>query len=262
MSKKVLLIAMLLFAAGAAQAEEGQLGVTLDVTYMSKLMDKGGEYYRQQGGILETVDIDLWGTGFGVAVGHREATASGYVNSERFDYVLYYGTSLFDDQPYKTNCKIAWVYHHFPDQARKVGNSHESVLSLSCLELFPLGICPFYTVAYETPAGSGYGNRTASGFWHNFGLDCGVKLPGLPGLTSAGGEEQTYHFTADIAYRDGLGGGAVDHDWTHATIGVSTSFEVTEDLDLVPGLYHQISMDDSVCTNDVTYCTLSMKYHF
>jgi hypothetical protein len=82
----LLIVVLFLFVGGMAHAEEGQLSGVFDVTYMSKLMDKGGEFYRQQGGLLETIDLDLWGTGFGMAVGHREATASGYVNAERFDY--------------------------------------------------------------------------------------------------------------------------------------------------------------------------------
>jgi len=45
-----------------AQAEEKKLGATANVTYMSRLMDKGGEYYGKQGGLLEGVYLDLWGT--------------------------------------------------------------------------------------------------------------------------------------------------------------------------------------------------------
>lgn len=271
----MLLMAVILSGiAGPAKAEESsiadqgegakKLDITFDITYMSKLMDKGGEYYGQQGGLLETLDLYFRGSGFGVAVGHREATSSGYVNRERFDYALYYGSSLFDDHAYKTNYKLVWVYHDFPDQPRNVGNYYEYVMSLSWDELFPWGIRPFYTMAYETPAGRGYGNRASSGFWHQFGLDCGVKIPGLPGLPSASGEpkDQVCHFSADIAYRDGLGGGAVDHDWSHVTLGVSTAFQITENMSFVPGLYHQISMDDSVAKGDVTYVSLSMKYRY
>jgi len=70
------------------------------------------------------------------------------------------------------------------------------------------------------------------------------------------------YLSADFSYRDGLGGGSKDHDWSHATLGVSTKFKLADNLTFVPGLYHQISMDDSVCKRDVTYCKLSMKYKF
>ncbi|MHC5062330.1 MAG: hypothetical protein ACYTFK_14850 [Planctomycetota bacterium] len=72
----------------------------------------------------------------------------------------------------------------------------------------------------------------------------------------------TCNLSAEIAYRDGLGGGAVDHDWSHATFGISTALALTETLTFVPGLYYQISMDDSVTKGDVTYAALSMKYKF
>ena len=118
-TKRILIVAVILLGiAGVGLAEEGRLGATFDITYMSKLMDKGGEYYGQKGGLLETIDIDLWGTGFGVAVGHREAMSSGYVNKERFDYKIYYGNSLFDGETYKTDYKLNWIYHHHPDYTR------------------------------------------------------------------------------------------------------------------------------------------------
>ena len=67
-------------------AQDKDLGITLDFTYTSKWMSKGVEAYGQKGGLFKTIDFDFWGTGFGTKVTHRNATSSGYVNSERFDY--------------------------------------------------------------------------------------------------------------------------------------------------------------------------------
>jgi len=260
---KALLVAMLVLSMGGmTQAEESQLKGVFDVTYMSRLMDKGGQYYGHQGGWLQTLDLDLWDTGLGLAVSHREATSGGYVNSERFDYVAYYKNRLFAGEKYATDYKVGWVYHQFPDQPTEAGNYYEGVVTLSWCDLLPAGICPFYTVAYETPAGSGYGNRTSSGWWHQFGFDCGVKLPGLPGLPGIGPafEDQTFRLSADVAYRDGLGG--TDHDWSHATFGLSTVYEITEGWTFIPGVYHQISMEDTVSKEDVTYAVLSLQSKF
>ena len=118
MSKvRILLIAIILLSTiRPAKAEEKKLAVTLDFTYMSKWMTKGREGYGQQGGIFETIDIDLWGTGFGTAVTHQQATASGYVNKERLNYNVYYGSSLFNNQALKTNYKISWFYKQYPDE--------------------------------------------------------------------------------------------------------------------------------------------------
>jgi len=261
-TRVLLMMALVVSMWGTLQAEESKLGGVFDVTYMSRLMDKGGQYYGQQGGLLETVDLDLWDTGFGLAVGHREATSGRYVNSERFDYVAYYKNRIFADEKYATDYKVGWIYHQFPDQPRKAGNSYEGVVTLSWCDLLPAGICPFYTVAYETPAGSGYANRASSGWWHQFGFDCGIKLPGLPGLPGVGPEPdyQTYRLSADVAYRDGLGG--TDHDWSHATFGLSTVYEIAEGWTFIPGVYHQISMEDTVSKDDVTYAVLSIQKGF
>ena len=42
----------------------------------------------------------------------------------------------------------------------------------------------------------------------------------------------------------------------------ATILKISDNVSFVPGLYHQISMDDSVCKRNVTYCILSMKYKF
>ncbi|MBC8469363.1 MAG: hypothetical protein H8D56_07815 [Planctomycetes bacterium] len=259
MSKKVFLIAsLLLCAAVAAQAEDSQLGVTLDFTYLSKWMVKGSEGYGQQGALLKTIDLDLWGTGFGTAFTHREATASGYVDKERLEPALYYHNGLFSDDPYAIKYKVQWTYKSYPNRARDVGNTQEWMFAVSWPKILPDGLVPKYEAYYEYPAGSNYDNSDFTGWFHIFGLGYDLAVtPVLPEMT-----EQILHLSVSIAYRDGLGGRAIDHDWSHVTFGLSTGVQITDNLVLVPTLYHQISMDDSVCRNDVTYCKLSAKYKF
>jgi hypothetical protein len=72
MRKTVLLIAVIpLCMPGIAVPEKRELGVTLDLTYMSKYLSKGSESYGQQGALFKTIDVDLYGTGFGLRVKHR-----------------------------------------------------------------------------------------------------------------------------------------------------------------------------------------------
>ena len=249
-----LIITSVLNLTGLAQAEENKLGVTFDLTYMSKWMTKGKEGYGQQGAFFETIDIDLWGTGFGTAVTHQSATASGYVDKQRFNYKLYYGGNLFDGEPYKINYKVNWIYKHYYGRARSKGDTQEWEFVFSWPDILPIeNLVPKYIAHYEYPAGSNYDNRAITGWVHRFGLSYELSIPELT---------EPLNLSAEIAYRDGLGGGSVDHDWSHATLGGSTKFKITKNLSFVPGLYHQISMDDSVCKRDVTYCKLSMKYRF
>ena len=255
MNKKVLLIAVLLLSmVGAAHAEEGQLGATFDITYMSKWMTKGAEGYSEEGGLFETIDLDLWGTGAGIAVGHQSATGGHYVDKQRFNYKLYYGGGLFDDQAYQTKYKLNWIYKNYYGRARDKGNSQEWIFVFSWPQILPVeDLAPYYIVHYEHPAGSSYDNYNISGFVHRFGLGYSLDVPELP---------NPLHLSGEIGYRDGLDGPGKDHDWSHATLGASTKFQITDDLAFVPGLYYQISMDDTVCRRDVTYCKLSMKYKF
>lgn len=252
---KILMIAVILLSTVCvAQAEEKKLGVTLDLTYMSKWMTKGSEGYGPYGGLFETIDVDLWGTGFGVAVGHQGATSSGRVDKQRFNYKLYYGGSLFDGEAYKTKYKFGWHYKNYYGRARNIGNSQEWTFKFSWPEILPIeNLAPFYILHYEHPAGSNYNNSNITGFVHRFGLNYKLNVPQLPNPLG---------LSAEIGYRDGLGGPSKDHDWSHVTLGASTSFKISDNLSFVPGLYHQISMDDTVCKRDVTYCKLSMKYKF
>lgn len=253
--KKILLMAMvtLLGTAGLTQGKDKKLGVTFDLTYVSKWLSKGSEVYGQQGALFETIDLDLWGTGFGAAVTHRSATASGYVDKERFDYKVYYGNSLFDGESYLTKYKFFWGFETYPDRPKKIGNVQAWKFAFSWPKLLPAGLIAKYIAHYEYPAGSGYNNSEYTGWLHRFGLGYDWNVPELP---------NPLHLSAEAAYRDGLGGGTKDHDWSHATLGISTKFKITDNLSFVPGLYHQISMDDSVCERDVTYCKLGLKYKF
>jgi len=253
MKKRILpIIVLLLSTAGLAQAKDDKLGVTFDLTYMSKWLSKGAEVYGQQGALFETIDLDLYGTGFGVKVTHRNATASGYVDKQRFDFRPYYKSQLFEGESYATNYNISCGYEHYPGLARnKANTTFEWIFAFSWPDILPEGFTPRYIAHYEYPAGSNYEYSYITGWVHRFGLGYDMTVPELP---------KPLHLSAEVAYTDGLGGAA--HDWSHATFGISTGLKITDNLSFVPGLYHQVSMDDSVCRRDVTYCILSMKYGF
>ncbi|MHC4216067.1 MAG: hypothetical protein ACYSWP_22165 [Planctomycetota bacterium] len=127
---------------------------------------------------------------------------------------------------------------------------------LSWPELLSCGLVPSYTLAYCSPAGTGYDNRKSAGFLHIVGLGYSLNVPQLPNPIS---------LSADVTYRDGAGcttASPKDHDWSHATLGASTKFKISENVSFVPGLYHQISMDDSVNERDISYFQLSLKGKF
>ena len=102
----VLALLVLLAATGMVRAEEEkELGITFDVTYASKYMSKGGRFFGSKSAIYETLDLDLFQTGFGLTVHNRRANSSGFENKERNNYGVYYKNSFFDDASYKTKYK-------------------------------------------------------------------------------------------------------------------------------------------------------------
>ena len=249
----MLLVLLLVCFGGIARGEEKELGVTLDVTYVSKYISKGKESYGQQGGVFSTIDLDFWDTGFGAWVRRRDPASSGYVNKARYEYAFYYGDTAFEGSNYAMKYKLGWTYKNYFDNARNVRNTQEFWYKFSWPKLLPWSLVPVYIAYYETPAGSGYDNRDIAGWHHSFGLNRKLEIADIPPITAS----------AFVDYKDGLGGGNIDHDWSHATFGLSTKVRISDNLSFVPGLYHQVTMDKSVSSRkDITYCTLSMKYEF
>jgi len=251
--KRFLLVgATLLSVVGPVQAEQDKLGVTLELSYLSRWLSKGVKAYGQQGALFKTIDIDLYGTGFGLNVTHRNATASGYVDKQRFDYRPYYKGQLFDGTTYAMNYNLSAGYEHYPGLERSSANTTwEWIYAFSWPNIMPEGFVPGYIAHYEYPAGSGHINRYVTGWVHRFRLCYDLHIQEI---------DKPIQLSSEVAYTDGLGGAA--HDWSYATFGASTQLQINERLSFLPGVYYQISMEDTVCTDDLTYCILSIKYVF
>jgi hypothetical protein len=237
----------------AANEQKRDLGVALDVTYMSKYIDKGGRYFGSKSAIVENLDIDLYGTGLGLLVHNRRANSSGYENREKFKYGAYYRDSLFDGEPHNTTYRITWYYHNYVDEPRDKANKHEWIFDFAWPELLPGGPVPRYTAWYMYPAGSGWENSDVTGWLHRVELGYDLTISELP--------EQVFHLFASSSYNDGLGSGR-DHDWAFGTFGVSTKLKLTESLSFIPALYYQSSWEDTVNEHDELYCRLCMRYKF
>ena len=260
--RTILVIVVSLFIAPTVtqaqqQAQANKLAVTFDLTYMSKWLSKGVEAYGSHGALFKTINLDFYGTGFGVKITHRNATSSGHVDSQRFDYRPYYHGKLFADQRYVTNYNLSAGYEHYPGLARNRSNTTwEWIFAFEWPNLLPNDLVPAYVAHYEYAAGENYtepsGADMPSGWVHRFILGYDLQNTDLP---------SPLHLSSELAYTDGLGGAA--HDWSYATLGASTKLKLSKNMMLVPGIYHQITMDKSVGQHkDITYCHISMKYKF
>jgi hypothetical protein len=285
MKKRVLISTVVLLAIGGLlHAQDTGLHGVLDVTYQSKYLWRGFDVYNDKSAVQPSLDLDLFGTGLGLrAEGHR-ANSSGHENTERWDYTLYYQNVICPDEAHATHYMFGYRYFNYPQQSSHtrggvvnpvVGTDpgtfdiHEVHAVLAWPKILPVeGLVPAYVLVKLAPVNSGttVGSAsattgTASGFAHIFVLDYGVALPGL----SADTPEQVLNLHSEVVFNDGVGpaGQNVDHDWSHAVFGISTGFELAENVVLTPAVYYQVTMDSSVNSDqDETWFTLGMSYSF
>ncbi|MHC4228548.1 MAG: hypothetical protein ACYSWW_08995 [Planctomycetota bacterium] len=281
MEKKIFAVAVILFALGGlAQAQDGELHGAVGLTYQSKYLWRGIDVYGDKSAIQPSVMLDFYGTGFGVSVDGHKANSSGFETTERWDYTLFYKNVICPDESYALLYLLGWRYFHFPDaplDGMPPGMSGDidlqemhAVMSWPNILLVE-GLVPTYVLVKLWPAKSdsfvgsqdifGLTPGTASGFAHIFMLDYGFPIEGLlPEIP-----EQTLRLHSEVVFNDGVDprGIGVDHDWTNAVFGISTDFEIAENVTFTPGLYYQVTMDDTINDDqDETWVTLGMAYKF
>ncbi len=277
--KKGILLAVVIFLStvGFAQAQEGELTGTIDVTYRSvytwygidRVLGAHGE------GVTETtLDLDLYDTGLGASVKwilpNTGSVGNGsLVNAEELWLTLSYSGSCLEYETYATNYTIAWTYYDFPDMPSSFGDTQEIAASLSWPEICPAGVVPSYTLVRmwksesgrpDSPTGArGLPQGDISGWVHIAGLGYDMPmedlLPDLP--------EQILHLSGALVWNDGAGGIGVDHDLSHLVLGASTDFDLGNNLTLTPGIYHQITFERTVnADEDLTWASVGLKYAF
>jgi len=149
----------------------------------------------------------------------------------------------------------------YPDMPsnRNGTDAQEFFASFAWPEICPGGIVPSYTVIKMWASEGGCLVKDLSGWAHILGLgyDLPIEdlLPDLP--------EQILHLSAAFVYNEGAGGIGVDHDYSHTVFGVSTDFDLGNDLTLTPGIYHQNTPERSVnADEDLTWVSVGLKYAF
>ena len=272
--KKVIILGVLMLAGwtGSLLADTGELHGVVGAEYDSKYVWRGFTVYGSKSAIHPFVDLDLFGTGFGINITGHRANSNGYEVGEHWDYTLYYHNQLFSDQTYATNYMLGYVYYNFPEFPSH-GSSSMDLQEIHGLLSWPKllgveGLVPSYVLVKMWPSNSDtlVGARspsggTASGFAHILMLDYALRTT-CP-ITN---QERVINLHSEVVYNDGVSPTPArnpDHDWSDAVFGVSTDVDLGSNLIFTPGVYHQVTMDKSV--NDeksITWASLILKYKF
>ena len=238
-----------------AQDEPPKLAIDLDTTYVSKYIWRGYDLFDDHAAFQPSVNLDLFGSGFSVnAWGSIPMGSGNGINDfQEYDYTLAYSTSVFADQPYALDLGANYIYYDFPKvNSRAVPDTQELGLSCALPNLIKIGnsaLVPSYYIGKLWPTYSSLGFDVAGGY-HSFALGYELSIPKT---------DYSLNLSTDINYNDGMFG--ADHDWSHATIGLSSSLPVGP-ATFTPFLYYQISLDESVNNEDELFGGISASISF
>lgn len=262
-------------------ALHGKIGYTYDTLHVWR----GFLTWGHHSGSNVFMDLDLMGSGFHIeTVGHwANSTGSnpdglGYANEQRWDYSPYYMGALNPGDTFETHYLVGYRYFNYPSMSSHTRGSidlQEMYAGLAFPKLLGIpGLVPGYAIVKGWPSNSdtyvGGGNPDGgsySGFAHIFMVDYALPLSGVTAETP----QQTLNFHVETVYNDGVdprpGGFYTSHDWTHVLLGLSTDFDLGNNVTFTPALFHQVTMeDDSVKgvspDHSMTWAELTVKYKF
>lgn len=255
----LLTIVAVISMTGVGFAAEGDLGVTVDTTWVSKYIWRGIDLLDDKAAIQPSVDIDLYGSGFSANVWMSYAGASGgggtsTVDADEMDYTLTYTNSVYEGDTTQLNYSSWYRYYDFTDMATKDADAQELGFAVSMPNLCPGGVVPSYAFIQMWNAKSGGAASGLGGSIHVVGLSYALEVDGL---------EQALDLGFDATFNDGAGvvGGAVSSDWSHLTWSIGTSMQIGSGV-LTPAIYYQTSMEKTVNTEDEFWTGISYSLSF
>lgn len=272
--KKVILLSSIicLLCMGVSFAQDTQssdLQVKFDMAFGTKYVWRGFNVYGSTAAYHPSLDLFSKSTGIGFSTeGHK--AVSDYETTERWDFSLYYQGKTFAGEMYEMNYRLAYVYYLYPElnsHKRTSIDLHELHSVLSFPKIFGIeGLVPSYVLVKLMPVNSDtiIGDRsptdgTASGFAHIFMLD--YAMPYVCPIT---GVDRKLNLHTEFVFNDGVAptGANVDHDWSNAVFGASTTYDINSNLSFTPGVFGQLSFDDSVNSEDQLWSTIAMTLKF
>ena len=263
--REILLAGVVLLGAVVPAQSRDDLGVTIGANYLSRYIWRGFDVYSDDGPAIQPyADIDLYGTGFGVQVFSSLSQTGGYENSEELDIGIYYYNSVYDGERYATDYRVGWMHYGYPDEPRTAKNMQEMFAEFSWPEICPFGTVPSYTIIRAWPSEGDSSIQGYGGWLHIFGIGYDLTVPDLIST----GTDRILNLSADMVYNNGYapgpaaGGASVDSNVSHFLFGAAMDIDITENLIYTPGVYYQVSLEDTVNNEDETWFSLNLRYEF
>jgi len=241
---------------------EGKISVDVSATVQSKYMWHGFDLYGDHGVFMPAVGVTLGDTGFSGKYIRAYPLSSGFEKFKEAHYAVFYSGAFLKDTRYATNFTTNYFYHSLPEFMRHKSDTQEVGSTFFWPKLIAVGdgyITPSYYLGYmwASRSNANASARGCEGFIHVFGLAYDLTAPDF----WAAGKNQTFRLSGDITYNDGFFSSAIEHGWSHATLGISTDFK-KGNLTITPSLNYQISMEDSVNNEEEVWCELNVTYRF
>jgi len=235
---------------------EGRIDVELSATVQSKHIWHGLDLMDDHGVFFPVAGVSLGDTGFAAKIIGAYALSSGFERSDELNYAGFYSGGFLEDTRYATDFTANYFYYGKPKVSRRMADAQEVGASFSWPKLLgDASLVPSYYVGCIWACRAHSGLSGITGFIHVFGLAYDLKVDDF----WPGGQEQSFRFSGDITYNDGFGG--VDQDWSHAVLGLSTSLG-SGNLGITPYINYQISMEDTVNSEDELWSGVNFTYRF
>ncbi|KXK31675.1 MAG: hypothetical protein UZ16_OP3001002783 [Candidatus Hinthialibacteria bacterium OLB16] len=256
----------------AALEADSHIDITIKADWVSKYMFRGIDVLDDRGAYQPSVDIGLWDSGLHLVFWASLASSGRYSHGtyvpdgngnlqlvdsgsprtdelDEFDYTVYYTKSCLNDC---LSTEVGMTYYDIFNQDSEKLDVWEwyGKFTLSKMPLQPHVY--FYYDVPKRRANGGEGWMTCLGGSHS------CELGAMPLFGS--NDPVTLSFSGDVWYNGGGYFPGIDTGWTHAVFGSAMTIPLCHDLTFTPGIYYQISMEDTINKDDELWTQLSLAY--
>lgn len=239
---------------------EGEIDVELSGSFLSRNMWHGIDLMDDHGIFVPVGTVIFGDSGFAGKIIDAYPLSGDVERLTERHFAGFYTSVFWEDTPWATNFTLNYFYNVLPKISAHKNDTQEVGSTFFWPKLFALGngyVTPSYYVGYIWASRSKSNMRQCEGFLHIFGFNYDFEIPAL----WTGGHERALRLSGDITYNDGYGGAAIEHDWSHAVLGISTDLR-RGNLTITPMLNYQISMEDTINTEDELWSGINMTYRF